>query len=459
MLQLVLACLGAPLTGPIDPPRDSARSETVTAFVNVTVIPMDRERRVPGQTVLVRGDRIVEIGPVARVKLPDGGVRVDGRGKFLIPGLAEMHAHIPGGEALDDVVERTLFMYVAGGITTVRGMLGHPRHLDLRARAARGELLSPIIYTSGPSLNGNSIPDAAAAARVALEQKEASYDFLKIHPGVSREAFDTLAATARRIGMPFAGHVPEEVGIARALEARYATIDHLDGYLEAMLREGAPVSADQSAFFGMNLGEHLDQSKLLALVEATRRSGVWNVPTQVLLENLTIAGSSQELARRPEMRYMPPRELAQWAAVKDGILAETNSTPESARRMIEMRRRLIKALHAAGAGLLLGSDAPQIYNVPGFSTHRELESLVASGLTPYQALETGTRNVATFFGTQKETGTLEKGKRADLVLLDADPLADIRNTTRRSGVMVRGRWLPQAEIERRLAEVATAVGN
>jgi imidazolonepropionase-like amidohydrolase len=459
MLDLVLACLAAPLTGPIDPPRNDNQSETVTAFVDVTVIPMDRERRLPGQTVLVRGDRIVEIGPVARVKVPDGGVRVDGRGKFLIPGLAEMHAHIPGGQASDTVVERTLFMYVAGGITTVRGMLGHPRHLELRARAARGELLSPTIYTSGPSLNGNSIPDAAAAARAAIEQKAAGYDLLKIHPGVSRVAFDTLAATARRIGMPFAGHVPEEVGIARAIEARYATIDHLDGYIEAMLREGSPVTAEQSAFFGMNLGEHLDESKLPALVEATRRAGVWNVPTQVLMENLTIAGTSQELARRPEMRYVPAQNRAQWAETKDGMLAETNATPESARRMIAMRRRLIQALHAAGAGLLLGSDAPQIYNVPGFSTHRELESLVASGLTPFQALETGTRNVATYFGTQKETGTIEQGKRADLVLLDGDPLADIGNTARRSGVMVRGRWLPQAEIDRRLAEVAKAVGN
>jgi imidazolonepropionase-like amidohydrolase len=458
MLRLILGCLCVPLAGPTDPPGDG-QSEPVTAFVNVTVIPMDRERRIPGQTVLVRGDRIVEIGPVARVNLPDGAVRVDGRGKFLIPGLAEMHAHIPGGQASDTVVERTLFMYVAGGITTIRGMLGHPRHLELRARAARGELLSPTIHAAGPSLNGNSIPDPAAAAKAAVEQKNAGYDLLKIHPGVSREAFDTLAATAKRVGIPFAGHVPEDVGIARAIEARYATIEHLDGYIEGVLKEGSPITAEQSAFFGINLGEHLDEAKLPALVEATKRAGIWNVPTQVLMENLFLAGSSKELARRPEMRYVAPENLAEWAETKDGMLAETNSTPESARRTIEMRRRLIKALHDAGAGLLLGSDAPQIYNVPGFSTHRELESLVASGLTPYQALETGTRNVASYLGTQKGTGTIEQGKRADLVLLDADPLADIRNTTRRSGVMVRGRWLPQAEIEKRLAAVAAAVGN
>jgi imidazolonepropionase-like amidohydrolase len=456
-MLLVLACVAASLTGPVDPP--AGQSDSVVAFVDVTVVPMDRERRVPGQTVLVRGDRIVQIGPSARVRVPAGGVRVDGKGKFLIPGLAEMHAHIPGGQASDTVVERTLFMYVAGGITTVRGMLGHPRHLDLRERAARGVLLSPTIYTSGPSLNGSSIPDAASAARAVTEQKAAGYDLLKIHPGVGREAFDTLAATARRLGMPFAGHVPEDVGIARALEAGYATIDHLDGYIEGMIRDGAPLSAEQSAFFGLNLGEHLDEAKMAQLVQATKRAGVWNVPTEVLMENLTVAGSSRELAQRPEMRYVPAATRAQWAEMKDGMLSETGASAESARRTIEARRRLIRALHAAGAGLLLGSDAPQVYNVPGFSTHRELASLVAAGLTPYQALETGTRNVATYFKTSKETGTIETGKRADLILLDGDPLVDIGNTTRRSGVMVRGRWVPQAEIERRLAEIAKGMGN
>jgi imidazolonepropionase-like amidohydrolase len=261
MLQLLLAFLCA------------SQSRTVTAFVDVAVIPMDRERTLPGQTVLVRGDRIVEIGPLARVKLPDGAVRVDGRGKFLIPGLAEMHAHIPGGEASDAVVERTLFLYVAGGITTVRGMLGHPRHLELRARVAREELLGPTIYAAGPSLNGNSVPSHAAAAKAVVEQKAAGYDLLKIHPGVTREVFDTLVATAKRVGIPFAGHVPVDVGITRAIEARYATIEHLDGYIEGMLREGSRPTAEQSAFFGINLGEQLDDAKLPGLVEATRRAG------------------------------------------------------------------------------------------------------------------------------------------------------------------------------------------
>lgn len=246
--------------------------DSVVAFVDVSVIPMDRERVIPRQTVLVRGDRIEAIGPTEQVSIPAGGRRVNGRGKFLIPGLAEMHAHIPGGQAPDSVVERTLFLYVAGGLTTVRGMLGHPRHLELRDRAARNELISPTISTSGPSFNGNSVPNPETAARMVTEQKAAGYDFLKIHPGVKREAFDTLAATAQRVGIRFAGHVPLEVGLARALETRYASIDHLDGYIEAMLSGGAPVAALESEFFGANLGEHLDESKLPALVQATREA-------------------------------------------------------------------------------------------------------------------------------------------------------------------------------------------
>ena len=453
-LACALAC-SALASGPLDPPAQ----DRVTAFVDVTVIPMDRERSLPNQTVVVRGDRIVEIGPASRVKVPAGGTRVDGRGKYLIPGLAEMHAHIPGGQAADSVVERTLFLYVSGGITTIRGMLGHPRHLELRARAARNELVSPAIYAAGPSFNGNTVPTPEAAAKAVTEQQAAGYDLLKIHPGVSRAAFDTLVATARRVGIPFAGHVPEEVGVAHAIGSGYASIEHLDGYLEAMLRDGSAAKASESAFFGMNLGDQVDEAKMPALVRATKQAGVWNVPTQVLMENLVVAGSAEELARRPEMRYVPAATVGQWSETKGTMIQETGSTETSARRMIAVRRKLIKALHEAGAGLLLGSDAPQVWNVPGFSTHRELEALVAAGLTPWQALETGTRNVAVYFGTLEETGTVERGKRADLVLLDADPLRDIRNTTKRAGVMLRGRWLPQTEIQGRLDAVARSVGN
>ena len=433
-----------------------SRPDTTLAFVDVTVIPMNRQQELPHQTVVVQGGRVSAMGPSSRVKVPAGSGRIDGRGKFLMPGLAEMHAHIPSGEQPDSVIERTLLMYVARGITTIRGMLGHPEHLELRTRAARGDLLSPTIYTSGPSFNGNSVPTPEAAARMVTEQKAAGYDFLKIHPGIRSEVFDTLAAAARRAGIRLAGHVPAEVGLQRALVAGYITIDHLDGYVEAMARTG---TSEKSAFFGLNLGERLDQSRMPGLVRATKEAGVWNVPTEVLMENLVPAVSLEVLQQRPEMRYVSRETQAKWAEVKRSMLEETGSTPESVTKTMDVRRKLIKALQQAGAGLLLGSDAPQIYNVPGFATQRELETLVGAGLTPYQALETGTRNVAAFFGTLSTTGTIEVGKQADLILLDANPLTDIRNTAKQSGVMLRGRWLPKAEIETRLATIAKGVGN
>jgi len=437
----------------------SRSPDSIVAFVDVTVVPMDRERTIPHSTVLVQGDRILIVGPTTEVKVPSRAARVDGKGKFLIPGLAEMHAHIPGGQAADSVVERTLYLYVAGGVTTIRGMLGHPRHLELRSRAAHSELVSPTIYTSGPSLNGNSVPTVQSALTMVAEQKAAGYDFLKIHPGIRREVFDSLSAAARRAGMRMAGHVPLEVGLDRALEVPYATIDHLDGYVEAMVARGAPVKATESQLFGLNLGEHLDTTRLRSLVQRTREAGVWNVPTQTLMDNLSPSSSLDALTQRPEMRYVPRATQSEWAEAKRTILTETGSTRASGGRTMEARRRLIRALHAGGAGLLLGSDAPQIYNVPGFSIHRELESLVAAGLTPYQALETGTRNVAVFFGTSVQTGTIEVGKRADLVLLDGNPLTDIRNTGRQSGVMLRGRWLARAEIQARLDAIATSAGS
>ncbi len=446
------------------PPRveQSGSATEVTAFVDVNVIPMDRERVLEGQTVIVRDGRIAEIGPTAQVRVPGGAVRIEGRGRYLMPGLAEMHAHIPPPQAAEQFGERyvdnVLFLYLANGITTIRGMLGHPQHLVLRERAARGELLSPRIYTSGPSFNGNSAPTPEVAERMVREQREAGYDFLKIHPGLTRPVYDRMAATANQVGIRFAGHVPQEVGLQRALEARQATIDHLDGYVEA-LAEGKVPTGTPTGFFGLNWAPYADESRIPALVRQTREAGVWNVPTQSLIEHLASPEDPEAMARWPEMRYMPPRMVAQWVTAKRSLQGGAAFSPEAERRLVELRHRLIRELHHAGAGLLLGSDAPQIFNVPGFSIQHELRMLVDAGLTPYQALETGTRNPALFFGAQDQFGTVEVGRSADLILLEANPLADVGNLARRAGVMVRGRWLPESEIRQRLETMAAGVSG
>jgi imidazolonepropionase-like amidohydrolase len=445
---VAIGALASSLFAAVAPRAQS--SAPALAFVDVTVVPMDGERVVPGQTVIVRGARIEQWGPSGAVSIPHGATRIEARGKFLMPGLAEMHAHVPGGNATDDAIERVLTLYVANGITTARSMLGHPRHLALRDRIARGEVIAPRIYTSGPSFNGNSAPTAEAAVKMVTDQKAAGFDFLKIHPGITRGVFEALATAAQGAGLRFAGHVPLDLGLERALELKFATIDHLDGYLEAMVRSDAPVKAAASQWFGSNLLAYVDESRIPALVAATRRAGTWNVPTESLLTHSVSEEAPEAMARWPEMKYVAPAQRAQWIENKTKFMASGTTTPATRARFVEVRRRLIKALHAGGAGLLLGSDAPQVWNVPGFSIHRELRMLVEAGLTPYQAIETGTRSVATFFGTSAGAGTVTAGKRADLLLVDGNPLADIGNTSRIWGVVVAGRWLDRATLDAKL---------
>jgi imidazolonepropionase-like amidohydrolase len=411
----------------------------------VTVIPMDGEKAttvIRDRSVLVSGGVIVEMG-AAGLKAPEGTIRVDGRGKFLIPALAEMHAHIPSDPA---EAERVLFMYIANGIGTIRSMLGDPSHFRLREGVVRGNVVGPTMILSGPSFNGQTAGTPAAAASRVADQKKAGYDFLKIHPGIPLNAFNALAAAADKASIRFAGHVPADVGLQRALEARFWSIDHLDGYVEALAGPGGPASQT----FGVNLAARIDENRIPALAAQTKAANVWNVPTEILLENWYGPDSPDTMRQWPEMQYVRPAEAAQWIATK-----RDNDRAVSAKdraRFIAVRRRVIKALQDAGAGLLLGSDAPQVWNVPGFSIHRELGTYVASGLTPYQALATGTRNVAAYLN-RADGGAVRQGARADLVLLDANPLENIANTTRIAGVMIAGRWIPKMQIDKRLAEL------
>jgi imidazolonepropionase-like amidohydrolase len=417
---------------------------TATAFVGVTVLPMDKDGVLTNQTVVVADGKIASVAPAAKAQVPAGAVTIDGKGKYLMPGLGELHAHIPGGKAADADVERTLFLYVANGVTTIRGMLGDPRHLVYRERVAKGDVVGPRIYSSGPSFNGNSAKTPDIATAMVVEQHKAGYDLLKIHPGVPRDAFDAMAAKATELKIPFAGHVPEAVGLMRALEARYRSIDHLDGYVEALV----PNAVD-SQTFGVNLVARADESRLPALVKATRAAGTWQVPTEILLVNWLNDEDPQAMAKWPEMQYVDPGVLSKWIAQKQAFA--TKYPQADRQKLLALRRKIIKALHDGGVPFALGSDAPQTWNVPGFSVHRELDAMVAAGLTPYDALKSGTANVGLYFGTQSTVGTVAAGKRADLILLDANPLTSIANSTRIAGVMVNGKWLSKADIDARLA--------
>jgi imidazolonepropionase-like amidohydrolase len=420
-----------------------------TAFLNVNVLPMTSDEILRAQTVIVTDGRISRIGGVKETPVPEDARVIDGTDRYLIPGLAEMHAHVPPSQSGE--LERVLGLYVANGVTTVRGMLGRPFHLDLQEALANGDVLGPRLVTSGPSFNGNSVDGEDQAAQMVREQHGAGYDFLKIHPGLSRAEFSAIAGAANELGMPFAGHVPSAVGVAAALEAGIATIDHLDGYMQALLPPNVDPSGGFGGFFDVLIAGVADGSKIRPLAEATADAGVWNVPTQALFEHVVSAVDPAEMAKWPEMQYMPAATVEEWVQRKREITNDPAFEPAVAARAIELRRALILAMHEAGVGLLLGSDSPQIFNVPGFSLHRELGFLVAAGLTPYEALRTGTVNAAAFFGAADDYGTIEPGLAADLVLLDDDPFADIANSRRVHGVMLRGQWLSREDLDELLA--------
>ena len=424
-----------------------------TAFINVNVIPMTSEVVQSARTVIVTDGEIVTIGDVDRTPVPDDALIVDGTDRFLMPGLAEMHGHVPGGSSAE--LERVLHLYVVNGITTVRGMLGQPSHLELRSDNQTGNRLGPRLYTSGPSFNGRSVSSPARAISMVEQQHAAGYDFLKIHPGLTREEFDAMAAAADRVGIRFAGHVPEDVGLERALAAGIATIDHLDGYMESLLRPHDDPSGGLSGFFGVFIADQADATKIAGIAAATAEAGVWNVPTDSLFRHATSSATDpDDMVNWPEMKYMPADTVARWRRAKRDILEDANYRPATAARAAALRQQLILDLHRKGAGLLLGSDSPQIFNVPGFAIHRELEYLVDAGLTPLEALQTGTLNPAEFFGRSGDFGVVQIGAEADLILLDANPLVDITNTRRIHGVMIRGRWLGRVEIDNLLKKLA-----
>lgn len=424
-----------------------ALGATPTAFVNVNVVPMSTDSVLREQTVIVRGGYIEIVGDVDTTPIPDGARIVDGTDRFLMPGLAEMHAHVP--EAGTPELDRYFNLYVANGVTIIRGMLGRPSHLGLRTDLESGAVFGPRLVTSGPSLNGRSVSGAAQVRQMIARQQAAGYDFAKIHPGLTAKEFDALADAANDIGFPFAGHVTMAAGLLRVLEQGQATIDHLDGYFAALLPPNNPGMGGIGGFFDVFLADQIDANRIREIARATAEAGTWNVPTEILVEQFVNDTPTAELRNRPEMRYMPRETLDDWERAREAQLADRNYDADVAALAIELRRLLILELHRAGAGLMLGSDSPQIFNVPGFSVHRELGALVAAGLSPFEALQTGTVAVARFLDSNG--GIVAAGRDADLILVDANPLEDIGNSRRIHGVMLRGTWYGPSELEARIA--------
>ena len=432
-----------------------AAKDQPLAIVGVSLVPMDRERVLGNQTLIVR---VVhrELGDVKSVKVPKDALVIDGRGKFLMPGLADTHAHLaPGPGTLDDPAGQQIQLFLMNGVTTVRNMIGKPEHLGLRDRIDRGEIVGPRIFTAGAPMIVNTIGSPEAAVKAVTEQKAAGYDLIKVHEGLSPETYAAIVGTANKLSIPFAGHVTATVGLDRALKARQSSIEHLDGYIQFIIADDSPVKATGSQ---VQLGEvldHVDEKKLPAAIQATRAANVWNAPTLALFQIIVSGEKADEMLKLPELRYVPQKVRDAFTKQKLG----TEDIPAAeGEKYTRLRFRLVNEMQKAGAKLLIGSDPGQMFLVAGFGTHRELRSFVEAGLTPFQALQAATSNPAeylsTFMKIPNDFGIIKTGNRADLLLLDANPLLDVANTERIAGVVTRGRYFPKDEIRATLEKIA-----
>ncbi|MBM3762656.1 MAG: amidohydrolase family protein [Acidobacteria bacterium] len=408
----------------------------VVVIEHVNVIPMTSNVVLKDQTVLVQDGRYAAIG--GKVKVPAGAVRVDGKGKFLMPEFAEMHGHIPPPTASREQTEDVLFLSVANGVTTVRGMLGYEGRLELREKSKRNEIVVPALYLAGPSFSGATVKSVAQAVERVKQQKTEGWHLLKIHPGVPRDAYDAMAATAQSLGIRFSGHVPAAVGILHALELRQETIDHLDGYIEYLDKQGEPIA----------------DAWMVEMASRTKAAGAAVVPTMALWETIIGAKDAAEVNAYPELQYMPRAMVTQWREAFQGRQSMFTFSREKVDRVARDLKRLLKVFSEQGVKILFGTDAPQQYSVPGFSIHREMKVMAEAGMKPYDILRFGTASVGDYFKTKDAFGMIATGQRGAAVLLDANPLEAVANMRKVSGVLLRGKWISSAEIAKRLEAIA-----
>lgn len=451
-------------------------------IAGVTVIDGTGAAAQADRTVVVEDGRITAIGPTGAVAEPTGATRIDGRGKYLIPGLWDMHVHLGDPSCLP--------LFVANGVTGVRVMWGSPSfglpmgpyHQRWRRKVESGRLLGPRLVIASNMLDGPKpvwpgavrVADAEQGRRAVDDARQAGADFIKVYSMLPRAAYFGIAAESRAQGLSFAGHLPFSITVAEASDAGQRSLEHLIGLLVACSDREAELVAERAAavqgtgkFRSLSallraqrpiVESTYDEARARALFDRLARNGTFITPTLTVLRVIE-RRDDPALRADPRLKYMTTfikqfwnsklpaggrRQLADFGTINDELLRTV---------------RLIAPIQQAGVPILAGTDQMNPFCFPGFSLHDELAYLVDAGLTPMQAIQAATLNPSRFFGLEKTLGTIEAGKDADLVLLDADPLADIHNTTSIRAVVSRGRLLDRDQLDQVLAEAESAAAG
>ena len=434
--------------------------KNVIAFEHASVIPMDGERVLRDHTVVVADRKIVAVGPASSVKVPAGAQRVDAKGKYLLPALCDMHVHQvtavwnmmlpPEARVANDQLpfDRFLFPYIANGVTLVQELSATSEDIALRNRIRAGELLGPRMILA-PMIDGPQkawppplstwVATPEEARQAVRRAKAEGCDKIKAYSFLSRESYDALVATAKELEMDVIGHVPMALSVDYVIDAGQKLIAHSE-----------------------ELSKHVDgdysPQRIEEMADKLARNGVWLIPTLTTTESiLELFDHREAVLGRPEAVYnSDPLQSGVWTFVADNLYGPI---PPEHRQKIrddfeQFQRPLMKVLQAKGGKLLAGSDTMLPGLVPGFALHRELQELVAAGLTPYQALRTATANPYEYLGESDRAGTIAVGKQGDLLLVGANPLENITAASRVEGVWIQGRWIGAEEIRTTMQGIA-----
>lgn len=454
-------------------PRLNAQTLTIT---NATIVDVSNGTLHRGATVVIQGNRILSVGPSSPT--PPRGQVVDAKGMYVIPGLWDMHTHAYFGWKPDFGDTYVLPLFIANGITGIRDM-GSDLDAVLRARSevAAHRIVGPRMVVSGPMLDG---PQVAFAASIAIKTpddgqktvvmlKSRGVDFIKIQSGVPRDAYLAIAAEAKRLGIPFDGHVPDAIRASEAVAAGQRTFEHLIGIFEASTpneaaflkrKYGAGKDSAANKSLAMFLDRY-DAAREASIIKLLAGKTVWQCST-LFWERGQWLVDVIDFTKDPDVAYTPRTWIdTKYPSTRKSILESLDTDPLAVRRrFVDHELDIVRKLHAAGVPFLAGTDTPAGVGVtPGISLHLELQRFVAAGFTPLEALQTATINPARFLGKLSDYGSVESGRMADLVILRANPLENIANTRTIGGVIADGRYWSHAQIDalrERLKQVAAA---
>jgi imidazolonepropionase-like amidohydrolase len=426
------------------------------AFTDVNVIDATGSPVQPNMTVFVAAGQIIKVGKTRKVQIPKGTQVIESRGKYLIPGLWDMHVHEIFGDWIPADKVITPLLFVVNGVTGVRDMGGDLEQLkQWRSDIASGKMLGPRMIISGPMLDGptphfpSSAPVGSAAdgTRVVDELKKNGADFIKIQSLVPRDGYFAAAEEAKKIGIVFAGHVPDAVRAVEASNAGQKSIEHLTGVFEGCSAiEGELMKEPRGPGRGRFLSTY-DPVRAKALIDLLVKNQTWQVPT-LFWERGEWLIEQQNAGDDPLVKYEPAAWKRAWPMFTTDIMKSWSTDPlDDRENFFRKELEIVGQMHKAGVPFLAGTDtAAGVRVYPGFSLHEELALFVEAGFTPMEALQTATRNPGQYLGISY-TGTIEKGKRADLVLLDANPLDDIKNTRKINSVVLHGRYLSRTDLD------------